>query len=96
MIELMTQRKELKSFALCYNNFRVCIIGSLITRIGDWMDLVALNWAVLQLTGSAFYLGLISACRLLPVFTMSVPAGDNCQSVGDCWPGFGRFSVNFC
>lgn len=50
-------------------------IGSLITRVGDWMDLVALNWAVLQLTGSAFYLGLISACRLLPVFTMSVPAG---------------------
>ncbi|TGE35267.1 MFS transporter [Desulfosporosinus fructosivorans] len=65
----------MKPFALCYNNFRVYAIGSLITRVGDWMDLVALNWAVLQLTGSAFYLGLISACRLLPVFTMSVPAG---------------------
>lgn len=50
-------------------------LGSLITRIGDWMDLVALNWAVLQFTGSALYLGLISACRLLPVFTMSIPAG---------------------
>lgn len=65
----------MKPFALCYNNFRVYTLGSLITRIGDWMDLVALNWAVLQFTGSAFYLGLISACRLLPVFTMSIPAG---------------------
>lgn len=65
----------MKSFALYYRDFRVYTLGSLITRVGDWMDLVALNWAVLQLTGSAFYLGLISACRLLPVFTMSVPAG---------------------
>jgi MFS transporter, DHA1 family, staphyloferrin A biosynthesis exporter len=75
MIELTTKRKELKSFALYYNNFKVYTLGSLITRIGDWMDLVALNWAVLQFTGSAFYLGMISACRLLPVFTMSIPAG---------------------
>lgn len=75
MIEATTHKKEPKSFALRYSNFRVYIHGSLVTRIGDWMDLVALNWAVLQFTGSAYYLGVISACRLLPVFIVSIPAG---------------------
>jgi predicted MFS family arabinose efflux permease len=49
--------------------------GNLISWIGDWMDLVALNWAVLVLSGSALQLGLINACRLLPVFVLSLPAG---------------------
>jgi MFS transporter, DHA1 family, staphyloferrin A biosynthesis exporter len=39
------------------------------------MTLVALNWAVLEFTGSALYLGLINACRLVPAFLLSVPAG---------------------
>jgi MFS transporter, DHA1 family, staphyloferrin A biosynthesis exporter len=36
---------------------------------------VALNWAVLEFTGSALYLALINACRLVPAFFLSVPAG---------------------
>jgi hypothetical protein len=39
------------------------------------MNLVALNWAVLEFTGSALYLGLINACRMVPAFLLSVPAG---------------------
>lgn len=39
------------------------------------MDLAAMNWAVLELTGSALLLGLINACRLVPVFAISLPAG---------------------
>lgn len=39
------------------------------------MDLVALNWAVLIMTNSPLHLGLLNACRLIPVFLMSVPAG---------------------
>lgn len=49
--------------------------GSLVTRVGDWMDLVALNWAVLQFTDSPLYLGLVNGCRLVPAFLLSVPAG---------------------
>lgn len=45
------------------------------TRTGDWIDLVALNWAVFQLTNSPIQLGIVNACRLVPVFLMSVPAG---------------------
>jgi MFS family permease len=56
-------------------DFRLFMAGNLISWVGDWMDLVALNWAVLALSGSALQLGLINACRLLPVFALSVPAG---------------------
>jgi len=55
--------------------FRLFMLGNLVCWIGDWMDLAALNWAVLALTGSAVHLGLINACRLVPVFAMSLPAG---------------------
>ncbi|HEY9898949.1 MAG TPA: MFS transporter [Pantanalinema sp.] len=49
--------------------------GSLVGRIGDWLDLVALNWATLQLTDSALHLALVNVARLAPVFALSVPAG---------------------
>jgi MFS family permease len=39
------------------------------------MTWVALNWAVLEFAGSALYLGLINACRMVPAFLLSVPAG---------------------
>lgn len=45
------------------------------SQTGEWMTWVALNWAVLDFTGSALYLGLINACRLFPAFLLSVPAG---------------------
>ncbi len=55
--------------------FRVFMAGSVVSWVGDWMDLTALNWAVLELTGSALDLGLINVCRLAPVFALSLPAG---------------------
>ncbi len=39
------------------------------------MDITAVSWAVLQWTNSPVDLGLINACRLIPVFALSVPAG---------------------
>lgn len=63
------------NFALRSKAFRIFMSGSLITRVGDWMDLVALNWAVLQLTNSPIHLGIINACRLVPTFLLSIPAG---------------------
>ncbi len=66
---------EFSRFALRSKTFRTFMYGSLVTRIGDWMDLVALNWAVLQFTNSPLHLGLINACRLTPAFLLSVPAG---------------------
>ncbi|PZE19861.1 MFS transporter [Paenibacillus xerothermodurans] len=55
--------------------FRRFLLGSFVSRTGDWMDMTVLNWVVLQMTGSSVYLGLINACRLLPTFIASIPAG---------------------
>jgi MFS family permease len=61
--------------ALRSPSYLLFLAGSFVSWVGDWMDLAALNWVVLQLTGSALDLGLINACRLVPVFALSVPAG---------------------
>ena len=62
-------------FALRSRSFGIFAAGYLISQAGEWMTLVALNWAVLEFTGSALYLGLINACRMVPAFLLSVPAG---------------------
>lgn len=49
--------------------------GFLASRVGDWIYLVALNWAVLTMTESALMLGVINACRLVPALLMSLPSG---------------------
>jgi len=70
-----TEAQVTSRIALHTRKFRLFMAGSLITRVGDWMDLVALNWAVLQVTDSPLHLGLINACRLVPAFLLSIPAG---------------------
>src|SRR3954470_15002858 len=62
-------------FALHSRSFGIFAAGNLVSQAGEWMTLVALNWAVLEFTGSALYLGLINACRMVPAFLLSVPAG---------------------
>ena len=62
-------------FALRSRSFGIFSAGYLISQTGEWMTWVALNWAVFEFTGSALYLGLINACRLVPAFLLSVPAG---------------------
>jgi MFS transporter, DHA1 family, staphyloferrin A biosynthesis exporter len=63
------------TFALRSRSFRMYICGHFVSSVGEWLDLVALNWLILQKTESALVLGGINACRLLPVFVMSFPAG---------------------
>jgi MFS family permease len=69
------KREQVSRWAFRSRDFRLFMIGNLISWVGDWMDLVALNWAVLSLFGSGLHLGLINACRLVPVFVLSIPAG---------------------
>jgi len=61
--------------ALYYRNFRLLWIGTLVSHSGDWMDQVALNWLVLELTGSPFYLGLANLCRGIPILLFTLIGG---------------------
>ena len=61
--------------ALRHRNFRLFFLGQGTSLIGTWMQNVAQGWLVLQLTNSAYWVGLVSALGSLPVLLVSLPAG---------------------
>lgn len=61
--------------ALSHRDFRVFWSGQIVSLIGTWMQRVGQAWLVLELTNSAFRLGIISALQFAPVLLFSVPAG---------------------
>lgn len=60
--------------SLRIRNYRVYMIGSLISNIGTWMQNTAQAWLVLVLTNSGTALGVTVALQLLPTLLLS-PAG---------------------
>jgi MFS family permease len=71
--------------SLRHRNYRLLWSGNLISQTGDWMDQVALNWLVYQLTGSAFYLGVLNLCRLGPVLLFTLVGGVIADRVERRW-----------
>jgi len=61
--------------ALGHRNFRLYWTGQLISLVGTWMQNVARGWLVLELTHSAFWLGMVGLATSLPVLLLSVWAG---------------------
>jgi MFS family permease len=61
--------------ALRHRNFQIFFLGQTTSLVGTWMQSVAQGWLVLQLTNSAYYVGLVSALGSLPVLLVSLPAG---------------------
>jgi len=61
--------------ALRHRNFQIFFLGQTTSLVGTWMQSVAQGWLVLQLTDSAYYVGLVSALGSLPVLLVSLPAG---------------------
>ncbi|MBM7841509.1 MFS transporter [Herpetosiphon giganteus] len=57
--------------ALNHRNFRLFWFGQLISLIGSWMQSLALQWLVYQITGSAFAMGTVAAFTALPVLLLS-------------------------
>lgn len=61
--------------ALNHRDFRLFIVGQLISLIGTWMQSVAQSWLVLELTNSPFKLGLIGTLQFGPMLCFSFVAG---------------------
>jgi MFS family permease len=61
--------------SLKHRNYRLLWIGTLIANSGDWMDQIALNWLVYQLSGSAVQLALLNLCRLTPILIFTLLGG---------------------
>jgi len=68
--------RSLPTFAAFrHPNFRIFYSGYVVSLTGIWMQRVAQSWLVLDLTGSAFYVGLIEALGTLPVLLFTLYAG---------------------
>jgi MFS family permease len=61
--------------ALRHRDFRLFLIGQLISQIGTWMQSVAQAWLVLELTKSPLQLGLVSALQFAPILLLSPVGG---------------------
>ncbi|PIR83641.1 MFS transporter [Candidatus Kaiserbacteria bacterium CG10_big_fil_rev_8_21_14_0_10_51_14] len=61
--------------SLKIRNYRLYFIGQALSNAGTWMQIVALSWLVLQLTGSGVALGTVLAFRFLPMLLAGPFAG---------------------
>ncbi len=60
---------------LTHANFRRFWIGQTLSLVGSWMQSMAIGWLALELSDSAFIVGLVAACSALPILLFSLYAG---------------------
>lgn len=61
--------------SLRVRNYRIYAAGALVSNTGTWMQRVAQDWLVLQLTHSGTALGITTGLQLLPALLLSPIAG---------------------
>lgn len=54
--------------SLRYRDYRLFWLGAFASNIGTWMQNIALSWYVLELTGSAFWVGAINFANFIPMW----------------------------
>ncbi|GAC1514038.1 MAG: MFS transporter [Gemmatimonadaceae bacterium] len=58
-----------------HRNFRLFWVGQTVSLVGTWMQVMAQGWLALELSNSAFLVGLVSAIGSLPILLFSLHAG---------------------
>jgi len=58
-----------------HRDFRLFLTGQFISQCGTWIQTVASGWLVLQLTNSAFAVGLVTALGSLPILLLTLYGG---------------------
>jgi MFS family permease len=61
--------------ALRVRNYRIYALGAVVSNVGTWMQRVAQDWLVLQLTNSGTALGITTGLQFLPMLVFSPLAG---------------------
>ena len=61
--------------SLRHRDFRLLWMGQIVSVTGSQMQLAAINWHVYLLTRSALALGLVGACRAVPIILCSLMGG---------------------
>jgi MFS family permease len=73
LAQRLAQAPAFSSLAL--GQFRLLLVGTASSQVGAWMEEVARGWLVLQLTDSAFQLGLVAFIRGISTLVFSPVAG---------------------
>jgi MFS family permease len=58
-----------------HRNFRLFWFGQTLSLIGTWMQSMAEGWLALELSNSAFLVGLVAAAQSFPILLLSMHAG---------------------
>src|SRR3954468_21585345 len=61
--------------SLRHRDFRLMWIGQIVSVTGSQMQLAAINWHIYLITRSALALGLVGACRAIPIILCSLMGG---------------------
>lgn len=61
--------------AFSYRNYQLYFFAQLISLIGTWLQMIAEAWLALELTNSAFWVGIITATGFLPILLFSLFGG---------------------
>lgn len=71
------QRRSINPFRTLqlHPNFRLFWLGQTVSLIGTWMQQVGQGWLALELTNSAFLVGLVAAAGSFPVLLFSLYGG---------------------
>lgn len=61
--------------SLRYRNYRLFFAGQIVSQTGSWMQRIAMGWFVLQITHSAFDVGIMAFASFLPFTLFGLFAG---------------------
>jgi len=60
---------------LKHRNFRLFLSGQTLSLVGTWMQSMAIGWLALELTDSAFMVGLVATASSIPILALTMHAG---------------------
>src|SRR5690606_35294412 len=61
--------------SLRHRNYRLLWTGNVISQSGDWMDQIAFNWLIYDMTGSTVALAMVNLCRSGPMIIFTLIGG---------------------
>lgn len=73
--ESLRNRASERFASLRVYNFRVYFLGQSVSQLGSWMQNIGQAWLILDLTGSAGALGLLTAVQFLPFSLLTLLGG---------------------
>src|SRR5437899_8587467 len=73
--EINAKERPTAFSSLRHRDFRLLWMGQIVSVIGSQMQLAAINWHIYLLTGSPLALGLVGACRAVPIILCSLMGG---------------------